>query len=216
MTITGAALDAHRRLGELVAGLTDDRVREPSVLPGWTRGHVLAHIAGVTEAMARQAENEGTKLEPYPGGRPARDAAIEERAGRSAAEHRTAIAAAVERLEKAWDGVRDWSTPVAYRDGTLEDTAYAVWREIEIHTFDLGLGPVTFSPEFCEHAVDFLAKRVPDGVQLILASPGRKWTIGTGEPHELRGEATDLVVWLAGREPLGEVTGTRPELNPWP
>ncbi|CAL9588570.1 hypothetical protein SUDANB95_05148 [Actinosynnema sp. ALI-1.44] len=216
MTITGDALDALRRLGVLVADLTDDRVREPSVLPGWTRGHVLAHIAGVTEAMARQAENEGLKLEPYPGGRAARDAAIEERAGRSAAEHRAAIAAAVTRLEKAWAGVRDWSTPVAYRDGTLEDTAYAVWREVEIHAFDLGLGPVAFSPAFCEHAVDFLAKRVPDGVRLTLVSPGREWTIGTGEPHELRGEATDLVVWLAGREPLGEVSGTRPALDPWP
>ncbi|MEJ2857032.1 MULTISPECIES: maleylpyruvate isomerase family mycothiol-dependent enzyme [unclassified Saccharothrix] len=216
MTITAAALAAHRRLAELVADVTDDQAREPSVLPGWTRGHVLAHVEGVTEAMARQAENEGAKLEPYPGGRAGRDAVIEQRAGRSVAEHREAIAQAVARLEKAWEGVQDWSTPVGYRDGTMEDTAYAVWREVEIHTFDLGLGPVTFEPDFCEHAVDFLAKRVPDGVQLALVSPGRKWTIGAGEPHELRGEATDLVLWLAGREPLGEVTGTRPELNPWP
>ncbi|NUT95295.1 MAG: maleylpyruvate isomerase family mycothiol-dependent enzyme [Saccharothrix sp.] len=216
MTSTAAALAAHRRLAELVADLTDDQAREPSVLPGWTRGHVLAHVEGVTEAMARQAENEGTKLEPYPGGRPARDAAIEAKAGRSAAEHREAIAAAVARLEKAWAGVRDWSTPVGYRDGTMEGTAYAVWREVAIHTFDLGLGPVVFEPEFCEHVVDFLAKRVPDGIRLTLASPGRKWTIGEGEPHELRGEATDLVVWLAGREPLGEISGPRPELNPWP
>ncbi|WP_433270242.1 maleylpyruvate isomerase family mycothiol-dependent enzyme [Actinosynnema sp. CS-041913] len=218
MTIESAVFDAHRRLGTVIAGLTDAQVGEPSVLLGWTRGHVLAHVANVTEAMARQAEHEGVKVEVYPGGRPARDADIEAGAGRSADEHRAALDAAVARLAKAWAGVRDWDSPVTYRDGTLRDTVYGVWREVEIHTFDLDLTPVRWSSEFCDHAVEFLAQRVPDGVELTLVSAddSRKWTFGSGEAVELQGEVQDLVLWLAGREPKGTLTGEPPALNPWP
>lgn len=216
MTIQDHALEAHRGLAAVIEDLTDEQVAQPSVLPGWTRGHVLAHLAGVTAGLAGQAEHEGTKVEVYPGGRPARDAAIEANAGRSAAEHRAAIAEAAARLAKAWAGVRDWDSPVFYRDGTLTDTAYAVWREVVIHTRDLDLGPVTWTPEFCDHAVEYLAERVPEGVRLTLQAPDRRWTIGEGEEVTLTGSATDLVAWLAGREPDGPVTGERPELKPWP
>ncbi|WP_158840262.1 maleylpyruvate isomerase family mycothiol-dependent enzyme [Saccharothrix deserti] len=216
MTIQANALDAHRRLAVLIEDLTDEQVAEPSALPGWTRGHVLAHLANVTVAMAGQAEHEGTKVEVYPGGRPARDAAIEAGAGRSAAEHRAAIADAVARLTKAWDDVRDWDAPVFYRDGTLTGTAYGVWREVEIHIRDLDLGPVTWSPEFCDHVVEFLSVRVPDGVRLTLRADDRRWVIGEGDDVELTGSRTDLVAWLAGREPDGGITGDEPELKPWP
>ncbi|ROP37595.1 maleylpyruvate isomerase family mycothiol-dependent enzyme [Saccharothrix texasensis] len=216
MTIQERALDGHRRLAAVIEDLTDEQVSQPSALPGWTRGHVLAHLANGTAALAGQAEHEGTKVEVYPGGRPARDAAIEADAGRSAAEHRAAIAAAVARLAEAWGNVRDWDAPVFYRDGTLTGTAYAVWREVEIHLRDLDLGPVTWSPEFCEHAVDFLSARVPEGVRLTLRAPERQWTIGEGEDVTLTGSLTDLTAWLAGREPAGPITGEAPELKPWP
>ncbi|MEU4448527.1 maleylpyruvate isomerase family mycothiol-dependent enzyme [Actinosynnema sp. NPDC050801] len=216
MPIQGNALDAHRRLAAVIEDLTDEQVAEPSALPGWTRGHVLAHLANVTVAFAGQAEHEGTKVEPYPGGRPARDAAIEAGAGRSAAEHRAAIADAAARLAKAWEDVRDWDTPVYYRDGTLTGTAYGVWREVEIHTRDLDLGPVTWSPEFCDHVIGFLSSRVPDGVRLTLQAPERRWVVGAGRDVTLTGSAADLTAWLAGREPEGPITGDRPDLDPWP
>jgi len=41
-----AAAEAHRRLHRALDGLTDEQVRAPSPLPGWTRGHVLAHAGG--------------------------------------------------------------------------------------------------------------------------------------------------------------------------
>ncbi|MFD1146294.1 maleylpyruvate isomerase family mycothiol-dependent enzyme [Saccharothrix hoggarensis] len=216
MTIQDNALDAHRRLAVLIEDLTDEQVAQPSALPGWTRGHVLSHLANVTAALAGQAEHEGTRVEVYPGGRPARDAGIEAGAGRSAAGHRAAIAHAVARLAKAWENVRDWETPVFYRDGTLTGTAYAVWREVEIHLRDLDLGPVTWTPEFGDHVVDFLSVRVPGGTRLTLRSDERVWTIGEGEDVTLTGSLTDLLAWLAGREPEGPVVGDKPRLNPWP
>ncbi|XVS66194.1 maleylpyruvate isomerase family mycothiol-dependent enzyme [Actinosynnema sp. CA-299493] len=216
MTIQAQALDGHLRLAAVIEDLTDEQVSQPSALPGWTRGHVLAHLANSTAALAGQAEHEGTKVEVYAGGRPARDAAIEADAGRSAAEHRAAVADAVARLAKAWENVRDWDAPVFYRDGTLTGTAYAVWREVEIHLRDLDLGPVTWSPEFCDHAVDFLSARVPEGIRLTLQAPDRRWTIGEGEDVTLTGSRTDLIAWLAGREPAGPITGEAPEIKPWP
>ncbi|MFD7656185.1 maleylpyruvate isomerase family mycothiol-dependent enzyme [Actinosynnema sp. NPDC059797] len=216
MTIQETALAAHARLAVLVEGLTDAQVAEPSALPGWTRGHVLAHLAGVTAGMARQAEHEGEKVEVYPGGQAARDAAIEEGATRSADAHRAALAASVDRLTRAWAGVRDWDAPVWYRDGVLLDTAHAVWREVEIHARDLDLGHVEWSPEFCDHTIGFLAARVPDGVRLVLSGGGREWVLGEGEEFRLAGSPADLTAWLAGREPEGEVVGPKPELGPWP
>ncbi|MBP2334483.1 maleylpyruvate isomerase [Saccharothrix coeruleofusca] len=218
MTIAERVLDAHRRLAALIEPVTDAQVARPSALPGWTRGHVLAHLAGATDAMARQAEHEGELIEVYDGGRPGRNADIEANAGRTADEHRAAIAAAVARLTAAWAGVSDWDSPVTYRSGTLRDTALALWREVEIHARDLDLGPFAWSPEFCEHALDFLAARVPDGVRLTLAATDhdREWTFGEGEHVELSGALTDLTAWLAGREYAGPISGPKPELKPWP
>ena len=34
-----------------IEGLTDDQAREPSLLPGWSRGHVLTHLARNADAM---------------------------------------------------------------------------------------------------------------------------------------------------------------------
>ncbi|MSW86126.1 MAG: mycothiol maleylpyruvate isomerase, partial [Actinobacteria bacterium] len=38
-----------------VAAMNDLSVQEPAVLPGWTRGHVLAHIEGNADGLARLA-----------------------------------------------------------------------------------------------------------------------------------------------------------------
>lgn len=190
------------RLTRLLRDLSDDDVRAPSALPGWTRGHVLAHIAGITDAVARQAENAiaGTLTEVYDGGRPARDAAIEANAGRGADEHRAAITAAVARVAAAWASTEDWTRPTAYRSSDVTATVYCLWREIEIHTADLALVAPDWSAEFNAHAQAFLRVRVPEDVVLL-------------------GDPTDVTAWLAGRAYAGQVTakdGDLPELGPWP
>src|SRR5262249_3857831 len=53
-----------------IAGLSDDDVRAPSLLPGWTRAHVLSHVARSGEADARTVDGavRGEVLDKYPGG----------------------------------------------------------------------------------------------------------------------------------------------------
>ncbi|GAA0961268.1 maleylpyruvate isomerase family mycothiol-dependent enzyme [Kribbella koreensis] len=208
------------RLNALLVDLDDATVRAPSALPGWSRGHVLTHIANFGEAMTRQIDEAraGRLIEMYDGGRPARDAAIEAGAGRSADELRDHVATASAGLLAAWEKVDDWSRPVRHRDSDLAATVYAGWREYEVHTVDLALEPTSddWSEDFCLHLLDFLRPRTPDGIHLILDAGTSRWENGTGEDRLLAGRLTDLTSWLAGRPLVREITGDRPELKPWP
>ncbi|WP_433254498.1 maleylpyruvate isomerase family mycothiol-dependent enzyme [Streptosporangium sp. CA-135522] len=219
--------DGHRLLTALVADLTDDDVRAPSALPGWSRGHVITHLADLADAFARQADHarRGLLVDVYDGGRPGRDAAIERGAGRAAHELREATGAACAALEAAWEetGEEGWSLPVRYRDATLLDTAYARWREVGIHLTDLDLGyrPSDWSVEFCDHVAGFLISRAPTGTHLTLVADDAdlRWTSGTGATVAVRGRTDDLAAWLAGRAPDHPVrsdSGDLPELGPWP
>ncbi|WP_344250135.1 maleylpyruvate isomerase family mycothiol-dependent enzyme [Isoptericola hypogeus] len=225
--LTHATRDADAALGALIDAvrpLPADAGSAPSSLPGWTLGHVLAHVANVAAALARQAEYaaRGEKVAPYDGGKAGRDAAIEAGSVRTTAEHVEALTAARGRLAAAWPDPADrdaWSAPVAYRDGVLADALLAWWREARIHAVDatagLGdraIGYDSWDDAFRAHLRDFLAVRLPgpqDG--------------GDAAAVELVGDPHDVAAWLAGREPRGAVSAARdgvavplPELGPWP
>jgi maleylpyruvate isomerase len=214
---------AAQRVNDTVATADEAMVRGPSGLPGWSRGHVIAHIANFSEAMTRQVEEalQGRLIEVYDGGRPARDAAIDAGAGRSAADLKRHLLEATTALIAAWDkvGPDDWERPVMHRNSNLAAAVYASWRELAVHTVDLALEPTAdgWPPEFCLHLLDFLRPRTPEGIHLILqADDGTRWEAGLGEPRVLTGNLTDLTAWYAGRTPPGPITGPAPDLLPWP
>lgn len=225
----GAAADT---LSGKLAGLSDDDVRAATELPGWTRGHVLAHIAGVSNGMARQVEYalRGETIEIYDGGMGGRTQAIEMAAGHSAAEHRADVDAALQRALTAFDSLSeaDWQLPISYRDGVVLDGGLALWRELVIHLTDLGLGrgPETWSKDFCLYLIDFLEARVPANTRLKLlplALPA--FTVGDGaNAVSISGMITDIAAWLAGRTPtMGSLRAEAaadsvplPTLLPWP
>ncbi|WP_232792565.1 maleylpyruvate isomerase family mycothiol-dependent enzyme [Actinacidiphila yeochonensis] len=209
----------------LLPGLTDASLREPSALPGWSRGHVWAHIEGVGLALARQARYavRGERVEVYDGGRPARDAAIEALHGRTADQVAAAVGAALDEVEAAWSAVgpADWQRPVAYRDGALTGAVAAWWRESAIHTADLLMGPTPadWSRPLCRHLVDFLSVRAPADVRLTLTATDDGWTSSRGDGREVRlaGPLADVAAWLAGRAPAARLSGDAPPLlGPWP
>ncbi|WP_427889591.1 maleylpyruvate isomerase family mycothiol-dependent enzyme [Kribbella sp. GL6] len=210
------------RLLALTAGLDDATARGDSVLPGWSRGHVITHIAYFSEAMTRQVEEalQGRLVEVYDGGRPARDAAIEAGANRPAADLKAHLTQAVTTLLASWDKVSptDWPLPILHRNSNLSAGLQATWRELTIHTSDLNLGvtPATWPDDFCLHLLDFLRPRTPDNTHLILQSPETTWENGTGEEVKLKGTLPDLTAWYAGRLTLGPVKGPALQLLPWP
>ncbi|MDR6557319.1 maleylpyruvate isomerase [Arthrobacter pascens] len=219
-------------VASLAAKLTQEDVPAPSLLAGWTRGHVLAHITGISNAMARQLEfaARGETVELYDGGYDGRTNAIEAAAGHGIDEHRRDLAAALERALQAFDSLEPggWQVPISYRGGVVLDGGLALWRELVIHASDLGTGrgPETWSRQFCEHLFDFLSARVPEGQKFVLQPLGLPpVAIGTGgRSTVISGMVTDIAAWLAGREPsLGSLRASAaadgvdlPELLPWP
>ena len=233
---TGRLDDIHRLEQELLvalAGLTDDQVRGPSSLPGWTRGHLLAHLSGVASAVARQLENaarDAERVDFYDGGRAGRDAAIELAASAPAAEHLATVRTAIDRLGAAL--ARMTPETLARRTGHRDRPASALidawWRELAIHLTDLELGhdATTWTRELREHLVHHLADRAPAGVRLHLAATDSddRWVLSDGaatavglddtaaaadKTVTVRGSANDLVAWLAGRRPLSPVVAER-------
>lgn len=205
---TAEVAQAHRRLLHVLADLTDAQVAQPSLLPGWTRGHVLAHLADAARARARVVEHavRGERVAMWEPGE--RDAIIEETATRSAAEHRAAMAEHSERLEKAWASVEDWTD--------LAPAVFTRWREVWIHLVDLdvGISPADWSVDLSCHAIDLLHRRLPADVSVHATDVPRHWGTGT----EVSGAVRDLAAWLADRVPARPPTSTDPlpERGPWP
>lgn len=229
------ALDGIQRMDQLLLGaldgLTDEQVAGPSLLPDWTRGHVLAHIAGVGSAVARQIENAVAGREPvdfYDGGQAGRKAAIEASARDTAAEHVASVRATLRRVEavlaKLTPEVLD--RPTGHRGRPVRALVLAWWREAAIHLTDLDLGVdhTVWDAALREHLVEHLSARVPDGVRLeLLPTDDEPRSLGDGEMVTVRGAANDVAAWLAGRDPLSPLAFERsgaavmpPDLGPWP
>jgi maleylpyruvate isomerase len=217
-------IDAHRVLARLVEPLDDEQVRAASALPGWSRGHVLAHLADNARMFARLAEHalRGELVPAYDGGVDERNAIIEAGAGRSAAGHRAELAARNAELQSVWArlGDADWGRPVTFRNADLAATVYARWREAWIHMADLDLGvrPEDWPAELACHAIDFLLCRLPSGTVVRAEDVKREWSAGDRSGTVVTGRVRDLAAWLAGRTPATSPVAAEglPALGPWP
>ncbi|MFH8370525.1 maleylpyruvate isomerase family mycothiol-dependent enzyme [Streptomyces sp. NPDC018031] len=218
---------AHARILELAAALDDARKDAASALPGWSRGHVLGHLADNARAFDRQASAalRGEVADMYDGGQAGRDRSIDRGAARPVVELREDLKSAQRALEATWSRLTaaDWRRPVRFRHATVLDTALARWREAEIHAVDLAVGyrPRDWPVDFALHTLDFLSGRAPAGTRLVLRSTDVDVTraLGSGTTVEVSGAVRDLAAWMAGRGVDGHLstTGPRlPELGPWP
>jgi len=193
-----------RRLEHTVATVTEEQARGASLLPGWSRGHVLSHIARNADGLNRLAGGvlAGTEVDMYPGGPAARAAAIEEGADRPVELLRGDVTFTGRRLIATLAQITEdqVETPVRWNKRI---TAYEIpvfrWREVEIHQVDLDLGytiadwPSEFVRFNLERELADLPQRAP-GVSVPVL-----------RDHE-------LLAWLVGRL-SGEGL---PELPPWP
>lgn len=185
---------AHRRLEAALAGLTDEQARQPSLLPGWTVGHVLTHIARNADSATRRLEGAARDevVDQYPGGYEGRAADIEAGAGRGAAELVADVVESNAAVEAAVDAVPDhaWGRlgrNVAGKELPVAALPFGRWGEVDVHHVDLGLG---YGPDQWPEA---LAERwLPE---LLAALPGRA-------------DARTLLAWALRR-------GQAPELGPF-
>ncbi|MEU3598003.1 maleylpyruvate isomerase family mycothiol-dependent enzyme [Streptomyces sp. NPDC006798] len=180
----------------------------PSRLPGWTRGHVLAHIARNADALVNVLE--GRPM--YPSAE-AREADIERDAGRPLDVQLADVRDSAARLAAVGARPADWNRTVALRNGVTDRAARIPFRrlvEIELHHVDLDAGVVLedLPEEFLLRETAFLAERFtghPDVPPTLITAAGGlgSWTTGRAAgsegPHTVEGPAASLVGWLAGR-----------------
>ena len=224
------------RLLATAGTLSDAQMREPSLLPGWTRGHVLTHIARNADGLGNLLRwaRTGTEIPMYASAE-ARNADVEAGAGRSAAdlaadvrESAAVFAAGVPALSgDAWTVlVRALHGPPFPALGVLERRL----SEVEIHHVDLSAG---YAPG--DWPEDFLIEALPrvalsftgreDAPRCLISAQGIKDSFRIGPEQggaplvTIDGRAADVLAWLTGRDGGTRLTvaggGAPPVLPPW-
>jgi maleylpyruvate isomerase len=205
------------------AGWDDASVAEPSRLPGWTRGHVLAHLARNADALVNVFEGR-----PMYADAQVRDADIERDAPRPLKVQLADVGESAARFRAAAAAPADWSRTVELRNGVVDSAArvpFRRWVEVELHAVDLGMGYELedLPAEFTERETEFLAERFtghPDVPPTRLTDGTRVWLTGreADEPEvTVTGAPADLLGWLAGRRDGAGLTadgGPLPALPP--
>lgn len=197
------------------AGLTDAAAAAPSRLPGWTRGHVLTHLARNADAFGNLMHwaRTGSRTPMYPS-EAARDEAIEAGATRTAAELTADLRDTAARFAAAAAGLpaAAWAAQVERRGEPFpaREILRARLSELEFHHVDLGTGyppddwPAGFVADALPRVAGSFAGR-PDMTACRLAADGWPDTFlvgpatADGPDVVVRGAPGRLLAWLSGR-----------------
>ena len=225
---------ATTRYLEALTVLDDESARGPSVLPGWSRAHVVAHLSRNADAFERvllQASG-GEPASMYDA-QEARDVDIEDTVRRYDLAHLVDDARrSARRLEQAWrrcdaDPQTPYSRlPDAEETFPLHTIGFRRRAEVEIHHSDLDIGhapaqwPADFSVRMIKQRQDEMAA-LPQGCpSMVLSSTDVEglWKLGPGQGPEIHGAVGDLAWWLVGRgggQGLTSSSGELPTLARW-
>lgn len=177
-----------------VEGLADDELDAPTLLPDWTRRHLVAHVHHNAEALRRLLSwaRTGQESRMYAGPQQRADE-IASGARLPAAELRGLLAGSAQDLAEDAASLPDeaWSHEVQTAQGRTVTATEVPWmrtREVAVHAVDLAAG-VGFAD-------------LPDELNsaLVLDVAGKRTRDG---------EAAALAGWLTGRD------ARAPELGPW-
>ncbi|TDB81213.1 maleylpyruvate isomerase family mycothiol-dependent enzyme [Actinomadura sp. KC216] len=190
-----AAIDAATRaLLATADGFDDGDVRAPSLLPGWTRGHVLTHVARNADGGTRLLTWARTGVESYEyPSMEARAAEIEEGAGRPAAALVEDVRDSARRFADAYALMPDeaWTRTVQWTSGARHPAARAAdsrLTEVLVHHVDLDAGftPSDWPAEFTSRALDSVVAafaRREDAPRLRLRATDTGRELGNSEDH---------------------------------
>ncbi len=199
---------ATQRLLDTARVITEPDLRAPSLLPGWTRAHVVAHVSRNADALRNLLVGVRTGQDrPAYASAEAREAGIEQSAGLRASELMSDLAGSAMALRTVARQLPDegWQVPVRILDSDPFPAAQLLTRrlvEVELHHCDLGAG---YGPAGWPLA--FAA--------MELAEPMRSWRqdrLGYPEPSQaatLRSPARPPAPWNPNRPLPGSWLGTR-------
>jgi len=210
-----------------------DDLSGPSRLPGWTRGHVVTHVARNAEALSRLLTWARTGIETpmYPSAQ-ARDTDIEAGAARPQAEQLddlrctgAAFAATAQQLS-----AEHWAATVGTRHGPVRarSVPWARVRELWLHLVDLGVDvgagvqidamPADIATVLVRDLADWMHTRVAARIELRSPDSGPvSFGPVSAVPVRVSGTVQQLAGWLTSRcvgAQLRAPTGL-PALPPW-
>lgn len=205
-----------RLLGDTI-GISDADWNRPSLLPGWSRANVAAHLSANADALARliTVAPDGERVALYPD-EGLRAEGIERGSSMTGLELQICLDTSAGRLERAMDAVEDWSTPVELlgRHLTLAQVPMARLSEVIVHHLDLDCGfdvgrldsssarwLLQWATERHAHDADLPALRLE-------STSGLTGDLGpSGGQHTVTGSDAALWGWLMGRTDAGDVEG---------
>jgi len=227
-----ALRDATARLDAAIHNTVNDGGHDafaaPALLPNWTIGHVVTHLARNADGLRRVlvGAKVGEQLQPYASPQ-AREDDIESGALRStetiATDYRQAGSQLLDTIESLPPA--GWQATVDLGRGgpTTADVVLAArLGEVELHHHDLGVdGGLALLDD--DHAVLLLRAllrsfvRTRDVPPMKLRPAGIEPIVIRDGEQEIAGAAVDLVGWLSGRGDGSSLrtTGALPELPSW-
>jgi maleylpyruvate isomerase len=212
--------------------LDEESVRRPSLLPDWSRAHVVAHLSRNADAFTRVLGQvaAGEPASMYASNE-ARDADIADTVERLdlAGLVEDALASTARLTEALWACEADPDAPYTRVPGAdlsfpLHTVGPRRRAEVEIHHSDLGTGyePSTWPSDFSSHVVkqrqDELAQAGGPSMVLSSTDVDGLWKFGEGQGPEIHGSVGDLAWWLVGRgggQGLTCSAGELPVLGRW-
>jgi maleylpyruvate isomerase len=205
----GAIAESTARVLAALQHLDDTAVREPSLLPGWTIAHVVAHITQHADALVRCAESlrAGTKAVMYPNGLDARADAIETASRRLAEELVDGLAKSSDAFAASWTDLPDGYCRSVPDSNPFPTTTVLLrrLREVEVHGADTGLAelaPAFWSAEYVgadlTNQWDTVNRRTSASVHLI-DETDCAWRAGDDSAASLKVARRDILAWLLDR-----------------
>jgi maleylpyruvate isomerase len=200
--------------------LGDDELRGPSLLPGWTRAHVIAHVGFNARALGRLVDWATTGIEkPMYESTYARSQEIESGAPLSNVELRKLSDGEAGALQVAWSAVSDhrWAYEVSNAQGVRIPVVDTVWmrsRELWLHAIDLNHSasaadvPPAVQRRIVQNVLDTWATRDGYCVHVTVADTGEELEpvsshITTADSTTARtavsGSLPNLLMWVTGR-----------------
>ncbi len=204
-------------LATALGRLTDEELADPSLLPGWSRHQLLAHVARNADALVNLLTWARTGREtPMYASPEDRAAGIESAMALSPAALRAEVLASVVRLVTSVQELPDeaWAREVRTFSGRTVPASEVVWmrcREVWVHAVDLvaGVG-------FDDVADDVLAALLDDVVSMWtfrdelpdveLRADDRSW--GRIGGPVVAGSLPEVLAWVTGRSDGAGLSGS--------
>jgi maleylpyruvate isomerase len=215
-------------LSSEVDRLSDDELDRASLLPNWTRSHLLAHVAYNAEALGRLLTWARTGVEtPMYVSADHRQQEISKGATLNAPELRRMFEQNALKLDEAWTSMPSsaWSATVRTAQGRMVPASETLWmrtREVWVHAVDLDAGAdfehvpeVVLWSLFSDIIGLWRTRDTGQGIVLHVTDQEPLAVQGDSPPTiTVEGSLAAVVRWAAGRGATGVSLSGQPSSPP--